>query len=718
MSKNTIKFTIEGMTCAACSSRSEKVLNKLDGVYEADVNLMMEKATVVYDSDKISEEDLKRVIGNAGFTPVFEETEPFKDKADEYAAIKKTFSISLILTLPLFSAMFFEMAKTPIILNNGWVQFVLATIVQFYIGIRFYKGAYSSLRGGGANMDVLVSLGTSAAYFYSIYNLLTGNMHLYFESSATIITLILMGKMFETRAKGKTSEAISKLIELKPTVANVIRDGKEQIIPVDEVVLGDIIIIKPGEKVATDGVIVEGYTTIDEAVITGESIPVDKKKDDKVIGATINKFGTFKMKATKVGNDTTFSKIIYLVQEAQGSKAPVQRLADQVSNVFVPVIVVIALLTLIVFGFVLGDMTKGIINAVSVLVIACPCALGLATPTAIMVGTGKGAQNGILIKGGEYLEKAHGLNTVVFDKTGTITKGEPKVIEVKAIDYNDNELLDYLTSIEKKSEHPVGEAMYKYGEENNATIYDVDDFTAVPGKGIKGVINTNSVLVGNRKFMMENNIDYKKVDEKLIKLEYMGATAMIMAVNNSLVGIIGVADTVKEEAKKAIMQLKQIGIEPVMLTGDNERTAKYIASIVGIDKVISGVLPNEKADHVEALKQNGKVKVGMVGDGINDAPALAVADVGFAIGDGTDIAIEAADIILMHGEITRVVKAINLSKRTMRTIKQNLFWAFVYNIIGVPFAACGLLNPITRAGVIPFSSVSVVTNSLRLKTFK
>ncbi|WP_427338130.1 copper-translocating P-type ATPase [Caloranaerobacter sp. DY30410] len=609
------------------------------------------------------------------------------------------------------------MAGIHTILDNGYVQLALATPVQFIIGYRFYKGAYHSLKGGGANMDVLVALGTSSAYFYSLYNLIVGVKEYYFEASAVIITLILLGKMLEAIAKGRTSEAIKKLMNLQAKTARVIRDGKELDIPVEEVVVGDIVVVRPGEKIPVDGVVIEGNSSVDESMLTGESIPVDKKEGDEVIGATINKHGTFKFKATKIGKDTVLSQIIKLVEEAQGSKAPVQRLADKVAGIFVPAVIGIAVLTFVIWYFVNGDFANALINAVAVLVIACPCALGLATPTAIMVGTGKGAENGILIKGGEYLEKAHQINTLVFDKTGTITKGEPEVTDIISFNKSKEDILKFAAIAEKASEHPLGQAIVKKGEESGIKLIDPERFNAIPGHGIFAVVEGNEIYLGNRKLMKDKNIDIKDIEDEIVNLENQGKTAMILSVNGRVEGIIAVADTVKEHSREAIKELKSMGIEVYMITGDNERTAKAIAREVGIENVIAEVLPEHKAQEVEKLKAQGK-KVGMVGDGINDAPALAKADIGFAIGTGTDVAIEAADITLMKGDLRGIVLAIRLSRKTMRTIKQNLFWAFFYNTAGIPLAALGFLNPMIAGAAMAFSSVSVVSNSLRLKRFK
>ncbi|SHH61750.1 Cu+-exporting ATPase [Caloranaerobacter azorensis DSM 13643] len=708
------------MTCAACSARVEKALNKINEVKNANVNLTMEKAIIEIYDGAIEIAELIEVIERAGYK-TFEENEKDEQNNEkrqkEIEHLKRLFIISAVLSVPLLSAMFFHMAGIQTILDNGYLQLALATLVQFIIGYRFYKGAYHSLKGGGANMDVLVALGTSAAYFYSLYNLISGVKEYYFEASAVIITLILLGKMLEAIAKGRTSEAIKKLMNLQAKTARVIRDGKELDIPVEQVVVGDIVVVRPGEKIPVDGIVIEGNSSVDESMLTGESIPVDKKEGDEVIGATINKHGTFKFKATKIGRDTVLSQIIKLVEEAQGSKAPIQRLADKVAGIFVPTVIGIAILTFAIWYFVEGDFTNALINAVAVLVIACPCALGLATPTAIMVGTGKGAENGILIKGGEYLERAHQIDTLIFDKTGTITKGEPEVTDIISFNKSKEDILKFAAIAEKASEHPLGQAIVKKGEESGIKLTDPEKFNAIPGHGIFAVIEGKEVYLGNRKLMKDKNINIEDIEDEIVNLESQGKTAMILSINGRVEGIIAVADTVKEHSREAIKQLKSMGIEVYMITGDNERTANAIAREVGIENVIAEVLPEHKAQEVEKLKAQGK-KVGMVGDGINDAPALVKADIGFAIGTGTDVAIEAADITLMKGDLRDIVLAIRLSRRTMRTIKQNLFWAFFYNSIGIPLAALGFLNPMIAGAAMAFSSVSVVSNSLRLKRFK
>lgn len=715
-------YLIEGMTCAACSARIDKALNNREEIESANVNLSTNKAIVKFQSGLLTDEDIIKIIEKAGYkAEVEKEVNLDREKElreKEIKSLKSSFIISAILTIPLFIAMFYHMAGIDNILTNGWFQFALATPVQFIIGYRFYNGAYKALRGGGANMDVLIAMGTSAAYLFSVYNLLVGVHEYYFEASATIITLILLGKTFEAIAKGKTSEAIKKLMGLQPKTATIYKDGREETIDIDDLNIGDIVIVKPGERVPVDGTIVEGTSALDESMITGESIPVDKEVGDQVIGATINKFGAFKFEATNIGKDTVLSQIIKLVEDAQGSKAPVQRLADKISGVFVPVVIVIALVTFLVFFLGFKDFNTGLINAVAILVIACPCALGLATPTAIMVGTGKGAENGILIKSGEHLERTHEMDTIIFDKTGTITKGEPELTDILTFgNFSKDEILRIAASVEKASEHPLGQAIVRYGEEKLGEIIAAESFQAIPGKGLQSRFENREILIGNRRLMKDNKIHIGEREEDLVALETLGKTAMLIAIDGELTAIIAVADTIKETSFQAIKELQDMGLSVYMITGDNERTAQAIGDQVGITNILADVLPENKAEKVEDLKAQGK-HVGMVGDGINDAPALAAADVGFAIGTGTDVAMEAADITLMRGNLEGVVTAIRLSHRTMKTIKQNLFWAFFYNSIGIPIAALGFLNPMVAGAAMAFSSVSVVSNSLRLKNFK
>ncbi|OEH93876.1 copper-translocating P-type ATPase [Bacillus solimangrovi] len=724
-----VELDIYGMTCAACSTRIEKVVSKMSGIESAPVNLTTESASLTLQPGIVTVDDVIAKIQKLGYDAKLKETreEKASHKEEEIKERKTKLFISILLSLPLLYSMVGHAPwdlgiPMPAFIMNPWFQLILATPVQFYIGGQFYVGAYKSLKNKSANMDVLVALGTSAAYFYSVVEAFKtiGNPqympHLYFETSAVLITLILVGKLFEALAKGRTTEAISKLLNLQAKEATVIRDGQLMKIAIEEVVVNDVIVVKPGEKIPVDGEVISGRSTIDESMITGESIPVDKLVGDNVIGSTINKNGTLEMKATKVGKDTALAGIIRVVEEAQGSKAPIQRMADIISGVFVPIVVGIAAVTFLIwYMFVApGDLPQAIEVAIAVLVIACPCALGLATPTSIMVGTGKGAENGILFKGGEHLEIAHKIDAIVLDKTGTITKGKPVVTDYEA---EDDDVLSYLYTAEKSSEHPLAEAIVEYAKEKRAEEYAVEHFEAIPGHGIEARIKGNHVLAGTRKLMTKYEVDFHSFESKLETFEKEGKTAMMIAIDKRLVGIIAVADTVKETAKEAIHELQSQGIEVYMMTGDNERTAQAIAQQVGIQHVFAEVLPEQKASHVKELQNNGK-KVAMVGDGINDAPALATADVGIAIGTGTDVAIEAADITLMGGELTLIPKAIDLSRKTMRNIRQNLFWALAYNSAGIPIAAVGLLAPWVAGAAMAFSSVSVVTNSLRLKRAK
>lgn len=720
-----LDLSIYGMTCAACSNRIEKVLSKIDGVENAVVNLANETATVTFYRNVVTEQDIIDKIKTIGYDAKVrrskEKTDSYKEK--EIKKMRTKLIIAAALSIPLLLTMLDHLFGIPVpnILMNPWFQFALATPIQFIIGWQFYESAYKNLKTKNANMDVLVALGTSAAYFYSLYEavLTIGNPnyipHLYFETSAILITLILLGKYLEKNAKSKTTEAISKLLQLQAKEARVIRDGKEMMIPIEEVVVSDRIIIKPGEKIPVDGVIVKGTTSVDESMLTGESIPIEKQVGAKVIGATINLNGTIEMEAEKVGEDTALASIVQAVEAAQGDKAPIQRMADVISSYFVPIVVGIAFITFIIWITLVtpGQLEPSLTAAIAVLVIACPCALGLATPTSIMVGTGKGAQSGILFKGGEHLENTHQLTTIVFDKTGTITKGKPEVTDFTG----DESLLQLVASAEKGSEHPLAEAVVTYAQNKNMELMETEQFEAIPGHGIRAVVDGKELFIGTRKLMRDHGIDIDEQEEMMYRLENEGKTAMFIAVDYKYAGIIAVADTVKDTAKEAMEQLKAMNIELVMLTGDNERTAKAIADQVGINRVIAEVLPEQKAEKIKQLQAEGK-KVAMVGDGINDAPALATADIGIAIGTGTEVAIEAADVTIMAGELLLVPKAIRLSGSTIRNIKQNLFWAFAYNTIGIPIAAAGLLAPWIAGAAMAFSSVSVVLNALRLKSVK
>lgn len=720
-----VDLEVTGMTCAACSNRIEKVLNRTDGVDEANVNLTTENATIIYNPNSTSVETLIKKIQKLGYDAQLKKgaDEKQSHKALELKHKLTKLVISAILALPLLLTMFVHLFNMhlPSILMNPWFQFILATPIQFIIGWQFYVGAYKNLRNGSANMDVLVALGTSAAYFYSLYEMVKWlnntnyTPHLYFETSAVLITLILFGKYLEARAKSQTTNALSELLNLQAKEARVLRNNEEQMVPLSEVVEGDYLIIKPGEKIPVDGKILKGKTSIDESMLTGESIPVEKTQSDYVIGSTMNKNGIITIEATKVGKDTALASIIKVVEEAQGSKAPIQRLADIISGYFVPIVVGIAILTFIIWITLVrqGQFEPALVAAIAVLVIACPCALGLATPTSIMVGTGKAAENGILFKGGEHIERTHQIDTVVLDKTGTITHGTPVVTDFDG----DNETLQLLASAEKASEHPLAEAIVNYARSEQVNLLEVDDFEAVPGHGIKATIAGKSLLVGNRKFLEEYHVDIDRSELQLSQFEQLGKTAMLIAINQQLRGTIAVADTVKDSTNKAIQQLHDLNIEVVMLTGDNQRTAEAIASQVGIDTVIAQVLPEEKASKVESLQANNKT-VAMVGDGVNDAPALVQADIGIAIGTGTEVAIKAADVTILGGDLLLVPKAITASKSTIRNIRQNLFWAFGYNVAGIPIAALGLLAPWVAGAAMALSSVSVVTNALRLKRMK
>ncbi|MDC3418133.1 heavy metal translocating P-type ATPase [Aquibacillus salsiterrae] len=724
--KTTLAIT--GMTCAACATRIEKGLNKVDGVVKANVNLANEKANVEFVSGKTNIDQLLAAVKKAGYSAKVAgdsnaDTEKEAREA-EYKKQRNKFWLGV-----LFSIWFLPQMISDLGMEYGfnvgfqfhinpWIQLLLATPVQFYIGGHFYRDAYNALRGGSANMATLVALGTSAAYFYSLVVTITGtDAGLYYEAAALVITLILLGKLLEVRAKGQTSEAIKKMMGLQAKTARIIRDGEEKDIPIEEVVTGDVIFVRAGEKIPVDGEILEGSSSIDESMLTGESLPVSKNVGDSVIGATVNKHGSFKFKATKVGKDTALAQIIKLVEEAQGSKAPIQKLADKISGVFVPIVIGIALLTFIITYFIVG-FAPALISAVAVLVIACPCALGLATPTAVMVGTGKGAESGVLIKGAEHLESAHRVTTIVLDKTGTITKGEPEVTDIITTDsFHEDDVLRLAGSAERGSEHPLGESIVNGAKAKGLTLSDVTEFNAIPGHGIEVKVDDKKIYIGNKKLMQKQNVAFESLIKQMEELEGQGKTAMLMAVDGQLAGIIAVADTVKESSAEAISKLKEMGIEVAMITGDNQRTAEAIAKQVGVDRVLAEVLPEDKSAEVDKLKKEGKV-VAMVGDGINDAPALAAADIGIAIGTGTDVAIEAADVTLMRGDLMGIVDTIRLSKSTMRKIRQNLFWAFAYNIILIPVAAIGLLNPVLAGAAMAFSSVSVVTNTLFLRRWK
>ncbi|MEK5069701.1 heavy metal translocating P-type ATPase [Sporosarcina sp. FSL K6-1508] len=724
-------FDISGMTCAACATKIEKRINKMDGVSNANVNFALETIAVEYDSKQVETAEMITAVKKMGYEliPKQDGKEKMDHKEQEIKKQQRKFIFSLILTIPLLWTMvahfeFLSFIYMPAILMNPWVQLVLATPVQFIVGRQFYKGAFNALRNKSANMDVLVALGTSAAYFYSLFLTLewmmagsTGMPELYFEAAAVIITLIVLGKLFEVRAKGKTSQAIQKLLGLQAKTARVLRDGIEKEVPIEEVVAGDTIFVKPGEKIPVDGAIIEGRSAIDESMITGESIPVDKVAGDVVIGATINKNGSLQIKATKVGKDTALAQIVKVVEEAQGSKANIQRLADRISGVFVPIVVVIAIATFLIWYFAVtpGDFRSALIPTISILVIACPCALGLATPTSIMAGSGRAAEMGLLFKGGEHLENTQSIDTVVLDKTGTVTKGEPALTDISVANgFTEEEVLQLIATAENQSEHPLAQAIVNGVKEKGIALLETTDFEALPGYGIRAKVNAREVLVGTRKLMNEHNIVILNSEASMEKLESEGKTAMLIAVDQELAGVVAVADTVKDTSKEAIARMRELGLEVIMLTGDNQRTAEAIARQVGLSNVIAEVLPEQKSEEIKKLQKQGK-KVAMVGDGINDAPALAMANVGMAVGTGTDIAIEAADITLMRGDLNSVADAIIMSRKTMRNIKQNLFFAFIYNTIGIPVAAVGLLAPWVAGAAMAFSSVSVVLNALRLQ---
>ena len=741
------EYIIEGMSCASCAMTIENAVSKIPGVDKASVNLATEIMTVEA-NDSVTPEDIAKVVDGVGYgarprgKSVEEELEEKNEKKEAHLReMKRNLTISAIFTVPLlFIAMadmvgipmpaFLSPMQSPV--SYALIQLALVLPI-IWIGRRFFVDGFKALSKGHPNMDSLVALGTSAAFLYSLYgtyHVLEGHAHfamnLYYESAGVILTLITLGKYFEDVSKGKTSMAIQTLVGLAPKMATVLRDGQEVEVPVEEVQVGDLIRVKPGEKVPVDGVVTEGNSTVDESMLTGESIPVSKSVGDEVIGASLNKTGSFILKATKIGKDTALSQIIQLVEQAQGSKAPIAKLADKVSGVFVPIVIVLALVSGLAWYF-LGQESWvfALTITISVLVIACPCALGLATPTAIMVGTGKGAENGILLKSGEALEEANHVNMVVFDKTGTITNGTPVVTDVVTADFSDADALIRLAaSLEVASEHPLGEAIVAKAKEQGAAFDEVTNFEAIPGFGIKGHVGETLVFLGNEKWMRENGLADAKMNEKANHFAEQGKTPLYIGYNDAVQGLIVVADTVKESSARAIQTLHEMGIQVAMMTGDHERTAQAIAAEVGIDRVFSEVLPQDKANYVSKLQEEGYI-VAMVGDGINDAPALAQAQVGIAIGTGTDVAIESADAVLMKSDLMDVPAMLKLSRATIRNIKENLFWAFAYNVIGIPFAmgvlhlfGGPLLNPMIAGAAMSFSSVSVVLNALRLKRWK
>lgn len=780
MTIKELSFRIDGMHCAACAMGAEKALSKLDGVEEASVNIATEKAFVKYDKEKVGIEEIAKAVKSKGFTPVIDKKEVekqinnrekelsnndeeientgFISQTDEERRLSKEkeihdmfvkFVITMCLAVPLFYIAMGPMIPSPIgpwplpdiispdshLLNYAIIQIILVVPIML-IGKHFYINGTKAILTKSPNMDTLVAVGTLASFVYSLYTTIqiangtvdhTHHHQLYFESAGIIIALVSLGKYFETKSKGKTSEAIKKLIGLQPNTAIIETEDGEKEVHIDTIKKGDIVIVKPGEKIPSDGVVTYGITYVDESMITGESVPVEKKEGDYVTGASLNKNGFIKIRIEKTGENTVLSQIIRLVEDAQSRKAPIAKLADTVAGYFVPTVMTIATVSALLWYFIGGkDLVFCLTIFVSVLVIACPCALGLATPTAIMAGTGKGAENGILIKGGDSLESAYKIDTVVFDKTGTITEGKPEVTDIilNSPNFNSDQIISFAASAEKVSEHPLGEAIVRYAEEKEIEIFTTEGFENIPGKGIKAKIKENTIAIGNKKIILSENINIGDFEEKATLLSGEGKTPMYVAINGNIEAIIGVADVVKETSKEAIEQLQKMNIKTVMLTGDNAKTADAIAKSVGIDTVVSDVLPEEKAKVIKNLQEEGRF-VAMVGDGINDAPALAKADIGIAIGNGTDIAIESADIVLMRNSILDVPKAIKLSRETIKNIKQNLFWAFGYNTIGIPVAAGllfifggPLLNPMIAAAAMSLSSVSVVSNALRLKTIK
>ncbi|MBA2943516.1 copper-translocating P-type ATPase [Paenibacillus sp. CGMCC 1.16610] len=730
----TVDFDITGMTCAACATRIEKGLSKMPGVAQASVNLAMETARISYQPSEVTPEDMQARVAKLGYEAArkTEQAETGEHRAKEIQKHKRKLWISAILSFPLLWAMVGHFSFTswiwvPELFMNPWVQLVLATPVQFLIGRQFYTGAYKALSNKSANMDVLVSLGTSAAYFYSLYLTFqwagqSEHHHapeLYYETSAILITLVILGKWFEVLAKGRTSEAIKSLMGLQAKSALVIRAGQEISIPLEEVVTGDVIIVKPGEKIPVDGTVLQGHSSVDESMLTGESLPIEKREGDTVIGATLNKNGVLRVQATKVGRDTVLSQIIKVVEEAQGSKAPIQRVADVISGIFVPIVVGIALIAFVLWYFWLdpANFAGALEKTIAILVIACPCALGLATPTSIMAGSGRAAELGILFKGGEHLEAAHHLDVVVLDKTGTVTKGKPQLTDIQT-HVDQTTFLRFVGAAERSSEHPLAEAIVQGILPSVPSLPEATSFKAIPGFGLEAQVEGSQVLIGTRRLLTEKGVD---IGETLLKdmerLEQDGKTVMLVAFDGAYAGFVAVADTIKETSQEAVSHLEAMGIKVIMITGDNARTAKAIAEQAGIKQVLAEILPEGKAAEVKKLQEQG-FRVAMVGDGINDAPALAMADTGMAMGTGSDVAMEAADVTLMRGDLNSIADAIEMSRRTMRNIKQNLFWALGYNTIGIPIAAFGLLEPWVAGAAMALSSVSVVLNALRLQRVK
>ncbi|MBQ6820772.1 MAG: copper-translocating P-type ATPase [Clostridium sp.] len=732
-------FKIQGMSCNSCANRIEKIIKKEEGIIEANVNFATEKLSISFNENIISINEIRKIVEDAGFKLFIEgEKKKSEKNINNSKKLFYRFILSIIFTIPLFIISMGHMMgmHLPHIIDpmnnplNFAITQLLLTIPVMIVGYKFYIVGYKNIFRLSPNMDSLIAIGTSAAVIYgifSIYKITNGYndyaMHLYFESVGMILSLITLGKYLESVSKGKTSEAIEKLISLAPKTANIIREGKEITVTIEEVMINDIVIVRPGEKLPVDGEVIEGRTSIDESMLTGESIPIEKTIGSNVIGASINKTGFIKYRATKVGNDTALAQIIKLVEDAQGKKAPIAKLADVISSYFVPIVISLAVISSLAWYISGETVVFSLTIFISVLVIACPCALGLATPTAIMVGTGKGAENGVLIKGGEALENTYKINTIIFDKTGTITEGKPKVTDIVSNSLSTNEILTLAASAEVASEHPLGEAIVKKAKEKKLSLKKVEDFRAITGLGIETKIENDIILLGNKKLMLKRGISLEHYIEKSNEFAKEGKTPMFLAVNNSIEGIIVVADTVKENSKKAIDIIHKMGIKVAMITGDNKETANAIAKEVGIDIVLSEVLPEDKANEIKKLQKDNN-KVAMVGDGINDAPALVQADIGIAIGSGTDVAIESADIVLMKSDLLDVIKAIQLSKATMINIKQNLFWAFAYNVLGIPVAMGilhlfngPLLNPMIAAGAMSLSSISVLGNALRLRSF-
>jgi Cu+-exporting ATPase len=748
---DTTTLKLQGMSCAGCANAIQKAISGVSGVEECEVNFASEQATVQFNPEQTNIKVIQNAVEDAGYgASVYSQEDMMNGRGDAEIVAREAESkdlmrkmigggiISIILivgSLPMMTGL--EIPFIPSWLHNYWLQFILTTPVMFWCGSHFYRNAWKAFQNRAATMDTLIVLGTSAAYFYSLFATLFDDFlieqgltpQVYYESAAVIITLILVGRFLENRARGETSEAIRKLIGLQARSARVIRDGESRDIPIQEVQVGDVILVRPGEKIPVDGEVIEGRSTIDESMVTGESIPVEKSAGDEVVGATINKTGSFQFRATRVGQDTVLSQIVQLVQQAQGSKAPIQKLADQVTGWFVPVVIAIALLTFLLWFNIMGNPTLALINMVAVLIIACPCALGLATPTSVMVGTGKGAENGILIKSAESLEIAQKLQTIVLDKTGTLTEGKPKVTDYVTsfgtANKNELKLLRLIALVEQQSEHPLAEAVVEYAKSQQVQLKGtVEDFNAVTGSGVEAIVSDRQVRVGTARWFNEIGINTEPFAEKASHWEAEGKTVIWVAVDDELEGVMALADTLKPSSADAVKAMRNLGLEVVMITGDNEKTASAIAQQVGIPRVMSQIRPDQKAEHIVSLQQEGKT-VAMVGDGINDAPALAQADIGIAIGTGTDIAITTSDITLISGDLQGIVTAIQLSRATMNNIRQNLFFAFIYNVAGIPIAAGilyplfgWLLNPIIAGVAMAFSSVSVLTNALRLRKFE